>query len=329
MFMVISLNGLLAPTENPIINPHAEDVESELIKLCNELGIWQPHIGEYNTMSAYLFPYADKKRLFSIGLFNNLLYFVDDMFDRHKVDQPGNMSLLIPIFHDAANTLLNGSAPAISHPITDAVAEIYTWFKPLVPDSNWLRRFSTHTIEHLSSSLEDVDNDIPGGDAFNQYNSIRDKDSGMSPTIDLIEFALGFTISPTIRQNNIITHAQLQVARYCSLTNDLFSYDKEVTKYGSEFNAVVMLQKDGYSLEEAISYLISELNQMVEIFKGIYTKIRSEELSIQMRDKALFYMDCLWYQIIAAYHWQFSTNRYRSQDSLFFELQSPVFVSSE
>jgi|GEM_PF-5909625 len=60
MVKVISLEQLLPPTENPVINPHAEEVEARLLELCNELGIWQPHISEYNTMSAYLFPYANK-----------------------------------------------------------------------------------------------------------------------------------------------------------------------------------------------------------------------------------------------------------------------------
>ena len=62
--MTISLSPLIAPTPKPIINEHAELVQRRLVHICRQLDIYQEHLHEYNTMSAYLFPYADEQQLF-------------------------------------------------------------------------------------------------------------------------------------------------------------------------------------------------------------------------------------------------------------------------
>ncbi len=324
--MVLSLSHLEAPTTDPIVNKYAPKVEPQIIELCQELGIWQPHIAEYNTMSAYLFPYAGEQQLLAIGLYNNLLYFVDDSFDRHKQELDVDKSELMLIFNDAARVFATGDEPQIDTPVTRTVKYLHHLLKNIAPGEEWFQRFIKDTLEHLASSLNGIKSDMPEGTSswFNYYNQIRDLDSGMSPTIDLVELALGYTIHNGIYHNELIKEAHLQVTRYCSLSNDLFSYDKEVVKYESDFNAVVMLQRDGHNLESAVDYLITRLNESSDFFRELYGLVRSDRLTDVMTDEALNYMDCLWYQIVAAYHWQYDTNRYRSPDSIFKELQTPV-----
>ncbi|GAB5491216.1 MAG: hypothetical protein Phog2KO_14310 [Phototrophicaceae bacterium] len=325
--MTISLSSLIAPTPKPIINEHAELVQRRLVHICRQLDIYQEHLHEYNTMSAYLFPYANEQQLLVIGLYNNFLYYVDDTFDRHKELEIDD-SVMMSIFKDAAKVFETGCHPENPNPITNAIFEIRTQLIEVAPNDEWFGRFFKNTIEHLLSSLETTDSRLPNESTswFDYYNEIRDLDSGMAPTLDLIELALGYTIADDIYQNPHIKEAQKCVIRYCSLSNDLFSYDKEVVKFNSDFSAIVMLERDGYPFEEAVALLIDELNAMVTDFSTIYSRIRSKELAIEIPEQALFYMDCLWYQIVAAYHWQFNTNRYRSPESTFQELRTPLAI---
>lgn len=327
--MLATLSTLKPPTSVAAIHEYAEEAEAEILRLCEMLHIRQAHIHEYNTMSAYLFPYADYDALITIGLFNNFLYYVDDVYDRHNNNGNANTKDLMATFQIAADILVNGTAVTNNHPILLATQEIHRRLVELAPDKEWFYRFTHNTIEHLASSLHDVDDniDVTGTTWFDKYNEIRDLDSGMAPTIDLIEFALGCTMDESIRNHPLINQAKICVARYCSLSNDLFSYDKEVVFYGSEFNAVVMLERDGHHFESAVDTLIHYLNQLVDDFVDVYQGV-SREISDTLEGEAIMtYMDCLWYQIVAAYHWQFSTNRYRSHDSCFAELIEPIAIA--
>lgn len=322
--MSLSLSQLQAPVSNAFINDYAEKVQLDVVALCQKLGIWQPHIDEYNTMSAYLFPYAGEKQLLTIGLYNNLLYYVDDTYDRHKQEHQLDEFELYSIFKDASIIFSTGFQPTVINPVTTTIYHLHYLLREVAPSHRWFERFVGDTLDHLISSLDGVNTElpIPFSSWFEYYLEIRDLDSGMSPTIDLIELALGYEIPESIYRNELIKEAHLQVSRYCSLSNDIFSYDKEVMRYGSDFNAVVMLQRDGYSLDDAVAHLIQELNAMVARFRELYAAARSEKLATVMPDDALRYMDCLWYQIVAAYHWQFDTNRYRSLDATFVELRN-------
>lgn len=324
--MVLSLSRLEAPTSSAIVNVHAELIEPEVLTFCQDLGIWQAHIAEYNTMSAYLFPYAGEKQLRAIGLYNNLLYYVDDKFDRHKKEQEVAQSELSLLFEEAAKVFTTGDDPQLINPVTITVQHLHHLLKGIAPSDAWFKRFVKDTLEHLASSIDGMQTQLPDGSStwFDYYNQIRDLDSGMSPTIDLVELALGYTIPDSIYHDELVREAHHQVTRYCSLSNDLFSYDKEVIQYGSDFNAVVMLQRDGHSLESAVDFLIDSLNDVIDFFRDLYGAVRSERMVSVMTDEALRYMDCLWYQIVAAYHWQYDTNRYRSPDSTFLELQTPL-----
>ncbi|MGJ3239240.1 MAG: terpene synthase family protein [Anaerolineae bacterium] len=322
-----SLNALKAPTPGAVINVHADTVETQVIDLCHSLGIWQEHIHEYNTMSAYLFPYADREALMLIGLYNNLLYFVDDQFDRHKTDECKDAALLQALFRQAAQMMLYGEGHT-NNPILATVYELRHGLIQIAPSAAWLERFVKDTIEHLQSSLEDVQPSVNDSvdSWFDHYNELRDLDSGMAPTINLIELALGCEIPLHIRDMSIVQEARHYVTRYCSLSNDLFSYDKEVVAYQSEFNAVAMLQRDGYSFDEAVNFLIDELNTILDGFKTLYQNVGSipsfNDLDDVEKNSLCLYLDALWHQIVAAYHWQFSTNRYRSDNSAFDELRN-------
>jgi hypothetical protein len=316
-----SLSALQAPHSHALINPDAAEVEAALEECCKTMGIWQSHFQDYNTMSAYLFPYATDERLFAIGLYNGLLYFIDDIFDRHDKQKAQSSYALEDLFKHAVEIFLTGVTPNQKHPILQTAYLLHREFERLAPSETWMQRFARNSIHHLQSSLSGV----AANTQMKRYNSwyeeyveVRDLDSGMAPTIDLIEFALGRNLSSEIYANPMLRKARLYVTRYCALSNDLFSYDKEVVQHASNFNAVAILQRDGLSFETAIAKLITNLNEMVEAFDALPFDTLDTDGQI--------YAHCLWQQLVAAYYWQFATNRYRSPNSSFAELRQ--FIST-
>jgi hypothetical protein len=312
----LSLSKLIAPRSEAFINCYANQVETQLEKYCRELGIWQKNFEEYITMSGYLFPQADSQRLFAIGLYNALLYFIDDQFDRHDKNKRRPASQQNQMFQEAISIFLQGSDKPLSGPILQTAQALHTAFYPLIPNRAWLNRFLENSWHHLQSSFQDIDEADNPLSWYERYLYVRCRDSGMAPTIDLIEFALGESIAPSLYQKPIVQSARDYVAHYCALSNDIFSYEKEVLNHQSSFNALVMLERDGYSLEAAVIDLINDLNQMLFAFQDLYETLKNEDHKLQL------YMDGLWHQIVAAYHWQFSSNRYRSSNSPFIELRT-------
>jgi hypothetical protein len=82
---------------------------------------------------------------------------------------------------------------------------------------------------------------------------------------------------------------------------------------------------EGASFSQAVDQVITVLNGMVERFEELEGQ---QPLFRNSADNQLVarYFRGLRHEITAAYHWQFSTTRYRSPDSPFVELRQPLPV---
>src|SRR5690606_9756520 len=67
-------------------NVHAPQAEYDASCISDELGIKLDNFDDYNTMSAYLFPDASYDQLLAIIMLNNLLFYIDDLWDRNDDD---------------------------------------------------------------------------------------------------------------------------------------------------------------------------------------------------------------------------------------------------
>jgi hypothetical protein len=268
-------------------------------------------------MTAYLFPVTQAERLSAIGLYNALLYFIDDQFDRHDITKRELAEQQRTVFKEAVEIFLKGGSDNHSDPISRSAAALHRAFSHLAPSPDWLQRFLEDSFQHLQSSLQDIQEMEDCQSWYQAYLRLRLLDSGMTPTLDLIEFALGKTLDSSLYHKPDLELARHYVALYCALSNDLFSYEKEVLWYGSGFNALVMLERDGFSLEAAVAHLIHELNQILFAFHDLQAS-----LAMDSSPEFQAYLDGLWQQLVAAYHWQFATQRYRSSQSPFIELRS-------
>lgn len=305
------------------VNPHAAEAERIIEDLCRQLGIWLPHIQEYNTMSAYLFPRTTTERLVAIGLFNNLLYFIDDVYDRNKHNPEADDEIhMRHVFENCFKIIFYGLTPDDDHRLYPVCFELHRQFKKLGSDT-WLRRFTFNLLQHLKAttySLGDIMKDNSDGVA--EYIRLRELDSGMHPTINFIEFAYDICLPDEVLNHPFIRRIGLHCARYAGLLNDIFSYEKEVLALGSEFNLLsVMMTYYELSFEEAVHESVMLLNQCVEDFLHDEQRIPRWE-DERVNQMVQLYVQGLHDQMIASWHWQISTNRYRSPNSPFAELRT-------
>jgi hypothetical protein len=288
---------------------------------CERLGIMSPNFGDYTTMSAYIFPRTSLIRLNNIALVNNLLYYVDDLFDRHDQSIEVNDRQLRQMYELCFHVLATGERPEPSNNILDTCLEIYHRFKSTAPHPNWYKRLLRNLLEHLKSSTYEIDDIIMNEDRVKAYIHLRDMDSGMNPEIDMIEYAYGIYIPDHVFQHPQVSQATMMCARLAGLMNDVFSYEKEVIVQGSRFNFLaVLMDFEGLTFTEAVDRAVQMLNEFSDTFAQLEAHIPDFGDPNLNRSVALYYQG-LHDIIIGAWFWQIFTDRYASPTSPFLELR--------
>mmetsp|Transcript_28513 Transcript_28513/g.46044 ORF Transcript_28513/g.46044 Transcript_28513/m.46044 type:complete len:139 (+) Transcript_28513:316-732(+) len=136
----------------------------------------------------------------------------------------------------------------------------------------------------------------------------------MLPTVDLVEYAYGCYLPGAVRQHPDVQKAvSLSVLISC-LMNDLFSYEKEVLRYGSRFNLLaVMMNANDLTFDEAVDCAVRKLNNLMDAFPATTPDLEGADLKL--------YYQALRDIVNGAWFFQISTNRYRSRSSPFPELR--------
>lgn len=317
---LLTLSDLLviAPVQ---INPQAEEAERIIEDYCRKLGIWLPHFQEYTTMSSYLFPRASVERLVAIDIFTNLLYFIDDVFDRNKPSQVGEIEMR-KVFENCVAAMQYGIVPEDDHMLYATCLELHRQFAALNSQA-WIDRLTDSLLQHFKATTYSIDDILKlGGDAVTQYIAIRELDSGMRPTMSLIELAYGIYLPDEVLNHTVIRRLTLRTARVGGLMNDIFSYEKEVLALGSRFNLIaVLMESQHLSFDEAVHVAVGMLNEFIAGFLEMENELPTWDDPKTNRLVQQF-VEGLKDQIIATWHWQMSTNRYRSPNSPFPELRT-------
>jgi hypothetical protein len=212
---------------------------------------------------------------------------------------PDDKHLLYPVFHELHHRFHNLSEEA------------------------WLNRFADAMMEHLKASMDTREAIVLGETTdVAQYMHVREFDSGMRPTIHLVEFVKNSFLPDEVMNHPYLQTMTLRCARIGSLTNDIFSYEKEVIQLNSDYNLIrVFMESEYLTFDEAVHESIMLLNGIIDDFLGDSANIPEwEDESIQA--KVSEYVSGLRDIIIATWHWQYSTNRYRSSTSPFEELRT-------
>lgn len=304
------------------LNPHAAEAERIAEAYCRDLGIWLPNFQEYTTMPGYLHPDADRECLITIIMIDNFLYYIDDLFtsSRSNPDEEDDVEMQ-KIYRNFIPILKYGQMPEEEHMLYTSCKFIRDRVIKLAPEA-WLQRVTDSLVRHLTTSTLSVQaimvNGVPDID---RYIHLREYDSGMEPTLELLEMEMDAYLPVEVKAHPTIHELSVNTMRIGSLMNDLFSYYKEVIVNGQRFNLVqVLMESRKLSFDEAVHESILMLNNFTDTFLELEQQLPDfgdEDINHRVR----LYVKGMRNAIIATYHWQMETNRYRSPDSPFPELR--------
>ncbi len=311
----------------PRISAVATVAESQVEHFAEAYGLTFPGLHLVTSMASYLYPEANLKRSTIIGNMMLMLFYIDDVFG----DLPSSQGLAgyetppeILASIDACCQAFTGSYEDHSDNLVRAFITIREQMQELSP-SVWFDRFAESIVNHLISSI------LPGrygwhGDGtvtVEDYIRVREYISGMYPTVDFVEFAQGQYLPESAIADTSILKLRQHVVRIGCLTNDLFSYQKEVVDGGLVLNLLHVLQEsNGQSLAEAAHTAIELINEETDAFFS-EAEVVSQKFDDSLRTSIERYVEGLTYQLSATWYWQISTNRYRSPQSPFIELRAP------
>ncbi|MDJ0596353.1 MAG: terpene synthase family protein [Pleurocapsa sp. MO_226.B13] len=304
-------------------NPQAEKANQITKQLCHQYGISLPHIDEYNTMTAYVFPHASVDRLVTINLWLDLLFFFDDLYDRDTTHLFSNeIEKSQNILENTLRIICDGYQPETDHPFYPVLYELNRRFHKIAMPG-WIERFRVGFRKYLQSITYTTSQILEdnGVISVEKYMELREDNAGMEGMISLIDLALDTYIPDEVFNHLKIQHLIKITTRFGGFINDIFSYEKEVLRLGSRFNLItVFMEAYGLSLAEAVHEIIVLLEREVAEFLEIERNLPVWD-DPHLNKSARLYVSALKDQIIAAYHWQLTTNRYRSPNSPFPELR--------
>ena len=169
------------------IHPRAVEAHQRMKVATDKFNVTLPSFFEYASMSSYIFPETSMERLLAIGLVNNLLFYIDDTFDRNNPDNKLDKYERRHLFEQCFEVLTTGRMPISEHEnVLMACLEIHSIMCKTAPHRDWLPRVLRNLMHHLNASTYDVDDIIRDNDPVCAYIALRELDSGMEAEINLI-----------------------------------------------------------------------------------------------------------------------------------------------
>ncbi|MFI5716123.1 terpene synthase family protein [Nocardia sp. NPDC051750] len=305
----------------------------EVERYCREQGIWlEPGGAHYNSMTPYLHPNPiSAQRLTFIGLFNAILFWLNDTVGREKYGHLTDAEQ-----HRARNELASlcrlletRIPPETTTPVETATVEFLTGIGDLA-DPRWLDEFLVSTLDHLQTAIRDQ-NARARGDLLTvaEYIDLRAQVSGMYPAIALCEFGRDSYLRPEQLSGaglaSDLRRLQVLTAEIGALMNDMFSFEKECIADRSDFNLVpaCLLNTPGATLADAVRAAGAAVRDRLTEFRRRSDALRDRcrepglaetDLGAQVRVHLADLTSC----VQASWVWQLATTRYKG-DSIFTE----------
>lgn len=343
-------------------NPLAEEAEQITLEWAQLHGIYSPKYAEGSlTMGAFLHPEGpgilvkdDEEsalldRLVLILKTYALLFYFDDWMgnDRLKFvsETPDGEGAIEEQTETHVETerleVLKGLGQLFSLPI-DQLDSNFSATHPAViaahellrdlshqSDPRWFATFHQSLTKHLAAALASQNNERY---TYDEFKTVRNDVAGMLVTVDFLEFASG----QYIEWNTLPAHLKTSLEKIAravawigSLSNDLFSFEKEVVDSEDGFNIVPVLLLNNLvpDLTTAIVYSLALTRQEIQQFAAECEIARQEleavfsALDLEQATAIAAYIRQAEAAVHAAWAWQLATDRYTHPErkSIFYE----------
>ncbi|WP_327151161.1 terpene synthase family protein [Nocardia sp. NBC_01329] len=304
-----------------------EQVCRDVEKYCRAQGIWlEPGGAHYNSMTPYLHPGpVSAERLATIGLFNAILFWLNDTVGREKFGHlsGAEQGRARNELDRLCRLLESRTVPEEPSPIEIATADVLARLTAQHAERQWLDGFLESTVEHLRTAIRDQ-NARSRRDLLTatEYIDLRAQVSGMYPAIALCEFGRDSYLDrerlDAVGLLDDLRRLRRLTAEIGALMNDMFSFEKECIVDRSDFNLipVCLLNSPGATLADAVHTAAGLVRDRITEFRRLHAALaaRCADPDIVGSGQAApvrTHLDDLEGCVQATWVWQLMTTRYK------------------
>ncbi|MGZ3460125.1 MAG: terpene synthase family protein [Archangium sp.] len=275
---------------------------------------------QFGLLAAYTYPWGTRERLELCNDWHVWLFLFDDEADE-QAEVGQRPEYLQQYVESCLRVLRGGTLRPDATPL-----ERFTWDLReracRLASQRWLERFSADAEDYLYRGTLPAARHWAAGTVpqLEPYIEQRAMDSAMYTAQDLMEFAReGQELPEALFRLPLVQRMRHLCTRVVGLTNDLFSFEKEVLWHRNPNNFVHVLRVNrGLDLETAIAQAIELINADTEVF------IASEQellASGPVDPRVLAYVEGMKAWVSGNVRWSLVTGRYCSPTSPFPELR--------
>lgn len=317
------------------MHPVSEVLKERIREFGEANGCWLPGAKHHISCALYLYPGADTYRMFCMMKNLTLGFYLNDVMGRdtfHALPAGRQASArAMTLRMSRLDAALQVDAGA--DPLEVVNAEILREFRDHSPQW-WFEQFLEVYRYHIGITHTDgnvvAQGRIPG---ITEYMDYRCHLGGVHHILMWIEFSDGaFLDWEKLRRYGLaqpLKRLHWVVAAFAGLSNDLFSFEKEVIDNGSDSNLVMIiaLNENGYTLAEAIDRaagivraLLLELLSLLDFFAVETGKLMEADrpLGVQLLAHRVGVVRC----VQAVWLWHCYSGRYKRAKSLWVETTS-------
>jgi hypothetical protein len=295
-----------------------------------EYGIWLPDARHHITCTLFLYPNATFDRMVTMMQNLTIDFYLNDVMGRDvfRYLSPAEQEQAKSLIERMGNVDERLSRTGAVTPIEKANLTVLGKFKDTAT-ADWFKRFITCYSYHIGVTHKDGNavalGYIPGVEA---YIAMRCHYGGMYHIITWAEYSTGnFLNWKWLETKGLVKQLERlheAVAKFGALSNDLFSFEKEVIDNNSDANLLMVtaLNAPGKSLTEVIHTaaatvqgFLKEYIWMMEVIKNRCLHLPASAmlnmLKLHLLDLELVMQAC--------WMWQVHTLRYKHASSVFLE----------
>lgn len=277
---------------------------------------------QFGLLTASVYPWGERERLEVCNDWHVWLFLFDDEVDeqREVCERPEELREYVEA---CVRVLRGGPLRLRATPLERFTEDLRRRLERLASEA-WLERFGRDVEDYLhQGTLQAASHWVAGTvPALEAYIEQRAMDSAMYTAQDLMEIAApGQELPEELWRDPLVQRMRHLCTRVVGLTNDLFSFEKEVLWHHNPNNFVHVLRvTHQLGLEEAILAAIEFINADTEAFLAC-ERVLEETGPVDAR--VLGYVRGMKEWMRGNVHWSLVTGRYSSPTSPFPELRRP------
>jgi Terpene synthase family 2, C-terminal metal binding len=276
-------------------NPDGAASQEIVKKFAQRYGIWLDGARHYINTNHHIYPSASLDRLTLTGKIYVVGFYLNDIMGREKVGllTPKQRQVAWQIKQRMATIDENFYLCPDAHPVEHANVEVLAEIRELSPGdwfTEFLRLYTYHIdITHIDRNAMALGY-LPGID---EYIDTRCHTSGGNYSVQLIEFADGQLLHwPRLTAAGLahsLHRLRWLVTAVISLTNDLFSFEKEFIDCGSDSNliTVIALNQPSLTLLEAIVQATTMARGLIAEFITLFQQVMDRSRGLHATDPEL------------------------------------------